>query len=151
MAENGGGQFLGTFEHSVDSKNRVILPSTFRETLMKNTGRLEVYLAPGLDTCIFAFDIRQFEAVTRSFETRGFTKPRTRDFERLFFGNTVHCQCDSMGRVRIPDYLMKRARINKDVVIAGTSGRFEIWDRELWYSRQEKLWNEFENIAEELF
>jgi len=156
MVENGGGQigggkFLGIFEHTVDSKNRLILPSTFRETLMKNTGRLEVFLAPGLDPCIFAFDSRQFEEFTNSFEARGFTKPRIREFERLFFAHTVHCECDGMGRIRIPDYLMKRARVQKDVVVAGTSRRFEIWDRESWYGREEKLWNEFETIAEELF
>jgi MraZ protein len=150
---SGGGKFLGTFQHSMDAKDRVILPSPFRETLMTNTGRLEVYLAPGPGEhpCILAFDTERFDELTDAFGARGFADPEIREFELLFFANTKFCECDGAGRIRIPEYLKELAKIKKEIVIAGASTRFEIWDSESWYRRQEAGWSRFGEFAKKLF
>ena len=143
--------FLGTFEPKLDEKGRFTLPATFRETLKERTGTHEVYLTRGLDHCIFAFDSEQFERIVASFEAASFAREATRKFQRTFFASAARVACDGMGRLRVPEKLQKYAGLTKNLVVAGTSSRFEIWDLEAWEARDAEDAQEYESVAEQLF
>ncbi len=143
--------FLGTFEHNLDDKGRFTLPAPFRETLKEATGSQTVFLTRGLDECLFGFDSKQFHRIVESFEAGAFAKKVTRKFEREFYGNCVQAECDSMGRLRIPEPLKKLGHLDKRIRVVGTVSRFEIWDAERWAARQAEDAADYEQMAEELF
>ncbi|OQX88148.1 MAG: cell division/cell wall cluster transcriptional repressor MraZ [Thermoplasmata archaeon] len=139
----------GEYTHTLDSKDRFVLPAKFREKIKKLKEK-KFYLTCGLDGCLFLFTSEVWEEQKRKLDSLSFTKQRARSFTRLYFGRTVDVELDAQGRIVIPQHLKEKAGIKKEVVIVGVGERIEIWDKERW--RKFCLENEkhFEEIAETL-
>ncbi len=143
--------FLGRFKKNLDDKGRFTLPAPFRDTLLKRTGGLTVFMTRGLDDCLFGFDPQQFQRIVDSFDAGAFAKEAFRKFEREFYGNCVEAECDQMGRLRIPKELQEVGGLKKKLVLVGASNRFEIWDADLWEERHASDRKKYEKMAEGLF
>jgi MraZ protein len=124
--------FFGSSDHSLDPKNRLIIPARFRDALTAQGKSLEFFLVPGLDECLFLFARDQYWRIASRFEDRSFGKPEIRKFQRFFFGEASQCFADAMGRILIPDNLKRHASIDRDVKIVGAAHRIEIWDQARW-------------------
>ena len=141
--------FYGEFEHSLDRKNRIIIPAKFREVL-KDSFVEKFYITRGLDGCLFVFTEEEWRRQEQKFKTLSFTKPESRKFNRMFFSGASEIICDSQGRVLIPQYLGEFADIQKDVVIIGVSNRFEVWSQSRWKEFYENTRETYEDTAEKL-
>ncbi|MCG2712358.1 MAG: division/cell wall cluster transcriptional repressor MraZ [Candidatus Omnitrophica bacterium] len=141
--------FYGEFEHSLDRKNRVIIPAKFREAL-KDSFVEKFYITRGLDGCLFIFTEEEWKKQELKFKTLSFTKPDARKFNRMFFSGASEIVCDSQGRVLIPQYLRAFADIQKDVVIIGVSNRIEVWSKTRWKDFYENTRETYEDTAEKL-
>ncbi|WP_422444206.1 division/cell wall cluster transcriptional repressor MraZ [Thermoanaerobacterium sp. DL9XJH110] len=137
--------FMGQFQHSLDSKGRLIIPSKFRELLGDS-----FILTKGLDRCLFVYPKDEWAMLEQKLKTLPFTQKDARAFIRFFFSGAVETEIDRQGRILIPPPLREHARIDKDVVIIGVSNRAEIWSQEEWeaYSREAAV--SYEEIAEKL-
>ncbi len=127
--------FLGQYQHSLDSKGRVILPVRFR-------GRLEegAFMARGLDGCVSVYPRDEWERVAanmRDLSTRG---PAQRQAARTFFAGAAEFVPDRQGRVPIPAHLREFAGLglDREVVVAGVLSRVEIWDGQRWRAREQE-------------
>jgi len=117
--------FYGEYSHTMDSKGRVSLPSKFRSLL---TG--DVMLVKGLDDCVWLFTHEEFKRFVGSVSQQEAFDPEARRTRRFFGAGTEEIEIDSAGRIRIPAPLRDHAHLSKDVVIAGSIDRIEIWDSE---------------------
>ena len=70
---------------------------------------------------------------------------------RSLTGNASDIDLDKSGRVKIPDYLLERAHIQKDVTIVGLGSVIEVWATEEWEKEQSLDQDEFESNAEQLY
>jgi MraZ protein len=141
--------FYGEFEHSLDNKGRIIIPSKFR-TAMKDNYIEKFFVTRGLDTCLFMFTEGEWQQQENKFKTMPFTKKQSRQFNRLFFSGAVDLVTDKQGRILIPKYLTDYAQIKKDIKIVGVSNRIEIWSKEKWEEFYNNTMGSFEDIAENL-
>jgi len=141
--------FYGEYEHFLDKKGRIIIPSKFRQA-MKDHYIEKFYLTRGLDTCLFMFPEDEWKSQESKFRAIPFTKRDGRKFNRLFFSGAVDIVPDKQGRLIIPRYLKEYAHIKKDVIIVGVSNRVEIWAREMWEDFYNNSKESFEDIAEKL-
>ncbi len=141
--------FYGEYIHSLDSKDRFVLPSRFREVARENKIR-NFYLTRGLDRCLFLFPEGEWRRLEEVFKNLSFTKPEVRTFNRLFFSGAVKIEFDSQGRALIPSYLKEFAQIRMQVVIIGVSNRIEIWSKRIWQEYFNKNKSGFEQIAQNL-
>jgi len=141
--------FYGEFEHSLDRKNRIIIPAKFREALKDNFVE-KFYITRGLDGCLFLFTEEEWKKQEQKFKSLSFTKPDARKFNRMFFSGASEIVCDNQGRVLLPQYLREFAQIQKDVVIIGVSNRIEIWSKTRWKEFYENTRDTFEDTAEKL-
>ena len=141
--------FYGEYEHTIDPKGRLIIPSKFREVLT-NQYIEKFYVTRGLDKCLFVFTAEEWRVQEQKFKSLSFTKPQARKFNRLFFSGACDLICDKQGRILIPSYLQTYAQISKDVMIVGVSNRFEIWDRTRWKEFYSSSEDDFEELAESL-
>ncbi len=141
--------FYGEFEHLLDKKSRVIIPSKFREAI-KDSFIEKFYVTRGLDQCLFLFIEEEWKKQEQKFKALSFTKPEARRFNRLFFSGASEVVCDSQGRILIPKYLKDYAKIQSEVVIIGVSNRIEIWDKQLWKEFYENSRETYEDTAERL-
>ncbi|HPN96568.1 MAG TPA: division/cell wall cluster transcriptional repressor MraZ [Candidatus Moranbacteria bacterium] len=127
--------FIGEYQHSIDPKKRLALPSKFRAEL-KN----KVVVTRGLDKCLFIYPMKVWEELAGKLGTLPVGESATRSFIRLMLAGAIDCEIDKQGRILIPDFLRSYAGIGKNAIVAGVYNRLEIWD--------EKKWNEYKKNAE---
>src|SRR3989338_2631948 len=141
--------FYGQYEHALDAKDRLIIPSKFREIFKENYAE-KFFITRGLDRCLFVFTEEEWKSQERKFKDMSFTKEDARKFNRLYFSGACEALCDKQGRILIPDYLKSYAEIKQDVVIIGVSDRIEIWAKEKWDQFFKSNLGSFEALAEKL-
>jgi len=142
--------FYGEYEHSLDEKGRLTIPSRIREA-MKQGGVTGFMVTRGLDECLFLFPLQQWQAHVEKLQSLPLVKGNARRFTRMFYSGASECSPDRQGRIFVPPNLREHAHIEKDVVIIGVQNRLEMWDKSRWeaFSRESK--ESYEQIAEELW
>ncbi len=141
--------FYGEFKHTLDRKQRIIIPAKFREALKEHYVE-RFFITRGLDKCLFMFVEDEWKIQEQKFKSLSFTKAESRKFNRLYFSGASEIIPDKQGRILIPDYLRSYAEIKKEVYIIGVSNRIEIWSHELWEEYYAKSKDTFEDVAEKL-
>ena len=141
--------FYGEYEHNLDLKGRIIIPSKFREVFKENFVE-KFFITRGLDKCLFLFIEEEWRSQERVFKSMSFTKTEARKFNRLYFSGAVEVNFDTQGRILLPQYLKDFAQIKKDVVIVGVANRIEIWSKDRWLEFYGNSKQSFEEIAEKL-
>ena len=123
---------IGEYQHTIDAKNRVIVPAKFREDL----GSL-FCITKGLDGCLFVLSRKGWEQLQAKIDAMPLSK--SRGLQRFFFAGAAEAEPDKQGRILIPQNLRKYAELEKDVTFIGTSTRAEIWSTEKWNRMNEEL------------
>ena len=134
--------FMGEYNHTIDTKGRLIVPATFREQL----GEAFV-ISKGLDHCLYIYTNEAWETFLENLNQL----PPSKDSRRLvrFFsagGNAV--EVDKQGRILVPPTLREYAGLEKDVVLAGVAGRIEVWSKESWLGETDC--DDIDDIAEQM-
>jgi transcriptional regulator MraZ len=120
--------FYGTFEHSLDAKNRLTIPATFRGEL---SGR--VVVAKGVEPCATIYAPAAYEEFTRAqLAELHPASTEHREHQRYFSANAFPAELDSAGRILLPPAVMEHAGLERDVVVIGAYDRLEVWGREAW-------------------
>ena len=134
--------FTGEYNHSIDAKGRVIVPSKFREQLGE-----EFVVTKGLDGCLFVYPKSEWEGIEEKF--RGLpTNAETRRFMRFLFAGAATCEVDKQGRILIPPNLREHADLQKDIVSAGVLNRVEIWNKDRWL--ESSNYDDMDEVAEHM-
>lgn len=135
--------FIGEYKHSIDSKNRLALPSKFRVDLK---GGLVV--TRGLDNCLFVFTKKDWQKLVDKIMELPIGKSDARGFSRIMLAGAMDVKLDSLGRILLPDYLKKYASLDKKVIVAGLYNRLEVWDETKWGSYKKQIEKDAEKLAE---
>ena len=117
----------GEYNHTIDAKGRVIVPSKFRETLGD-----EFVVTKGLDGCLFVYDNNEWAAFEEKLKSLPITNKDARQFVRFFLAGAASVEVDKQGRILLPGSLREFAELIKDVVLIGVGSRIEIWSKERW-------------------
>lgn len=137
--------FIGEYQHSLDGKGRLIIPSKFRDYL-----GLEFVMTKGLDNCLFVYPKSEWNVLENKLKTLPLTNKDARAFIRFFFAGATECTLDKQGRVLIPSNLREHSMLGKEAVIIGVATRMEIWSKEEWKKYNEDDSLSYENIAEKM-
>jgi MraZ protein len=120
--------FRGTFDFTLDAKNRLTIPSKHRAAFADG-----VVLAAGLERCLSLWRPQDYEAWTESvLAGRNPLSPEYRQIERHFTANSMPAELDGAGRVMLPPRLKEFAALDRDVALVGAGKCLEIWDRATW-------------------
>ena len=135
--------FMGEYNHTMDTKGRLIVPSKFRDLLGE-----EFVVTKGLDKCLFVFTEDKWNSVIENIDTLPITKSKARQFSRFLIGGATTCEIDKQGRILIPQNLREYAMLDKDAVLVGVGNRIEIWNKEACNAAND--YDEIEELAEDL-
>ena len=129
--------FQGEFDHSVDDKGRVIIPTRFRSSLGER-----FYMTKGLNNCIFVYTENGYKDLSDTLQSQRQLDEHTMRLQRFF--TSTEASVDGQGRVAIPAKLREWAKIGEqgDVVIVGTGSRIEIWSSPVWERYNDDLTDE---------
>ena len=118
--------FMGEYNHTIDAKSRLIIPSKFREVLGD-----EFVVTKGLDGCLFVFDNKEWAIFEEKLQKLpSLTNPDVRKFVRFFMAGATSVEVDKQGRILIPAGLKDFEALEKDTVLIGVGNRVEIWSKE---------------------
>jgi transcriptional regulator MraZ len=119
--------FLGEYQHTLDPKGRVILPSAFREELEEG-----LVMTVGLDHCLTVHPIAGWQRVVEDLRNLRTTDRRERMFARMLTASAQAEELDRQGRITIPARLRDYADLRKDIAVVGADSRVELWDAARW-------------------
>ena len=137
--------FLGEYLHTFDSKNRISLPSKFRNDL----GRV-VVVTRGLDHCLNIYSRKAWEKEAQKYAANVNGSAARRGLARLFLAGSSEAEVDRTGRVLIPEHLKSFASIGKRAISAGVADRVEMWEEEAWKTYSAGIERDAETFAEKL-
>lgn len=137
--------FKGQFRHSLDSKNRLIIPAKLRDGLGES-----FTVTRGLDGCLSIYTQEKWESMIEKISMIPATKKEARMYMRVLTGNAADCSLDSQGRIQLPQFLLGQAHITKGCVIVGVADHVEIWSEEQWDSYEDLASESIDSVAETL-
>ncbi len=115
--------FLGTSDHSLDAKGRIILPSKFREELGES-----FYITKGFEKCVQVLSVDEFDRLRA--QIRALPADKALSLQYLLISPAVLVSPNSQGRVMISQKLREDAGLSGEVTVVGMDSRIEIWDKE---------------------
>lgn len=137
--------FIGEYHHSFDAKNRISLPSKFRKELGGS-----VIVTRGLDSCLFVYPRAAWKKEAEKLAEHSTGNAAGRGLSRLMLAGASEADVDSAGRILVPDYLKSFAGLSVKTVVAGVSGRVELWDEAAWAKYTKQIEKNADEFAESL-
>ncbi len=119
--------FMSQYNHTVDTKGRLIIPSKFRELLGD-----EFVVTKGMDGCLFVYANDDWKVFEEKLTSLPITNKDARKFARFFLAGAAPVEVDKQGRILLPAHLREFAELDKDVVLVGVGSRIEIWNKDKW-------------------
>lgn len=120
--------FIGSYEHSLDPKNRLFIPVGFRNLLGEN---FVLYRVPN-EKCLFLYSREEWNRVIAPLMTDGPTTLEDRRKQRKVFACVTDATLDAKGRITIPQKFCDHAELEKEVLLMGNGRRVEVWNAKLW-------------------
>lgn len=117
--------FMSEYNHTIDAKGRLIIPSKFREVLGE-----EFVVSKGMDGCLFVYANEDWNAFEQKLTSLPLINKEARQFARFFLAGAAQVEVDKQGRILLPATLREFAGLDKDVVLVGVGSRIEIWNKE---------------------
>ena len=131
--------FVGHYEHTIDAKQRLAIPSDIRQRLDPERDGDDFFavLQEGPTLCLYTE--RGFEKRAEQLDESERPADEVLVYEQMFYSLAQRLEVDKQGRVRLPERLMGLAGLGKDVVVIGVKDHLQIHDREAWNRRMEQL------------
>ncbi len=136
--------FTGTYEHTIDAKNRLAIPSELRQQVIgarkpKSEEPVYLYVTPGEGQALCLYTEEGFEKRASDLDQSLLDSERLLEYERLLFSLANRVEIDAQGRVRLPENLLQMTGLKGEVVLLGVKDHMEIRDRAAWKQRLAEL------------
>ena len=135
----------GEYNHNIDAKGRLIIPSKFREILGE-----DFVITKGMDGCLSLYPNNEWKIFEEKLRTLPLTNKNARAFTRFFLGSAVDGGYDKQGRVLISAALREFAELEKEVVLIGVLDRVEIWNKAKWDENNTVVEADMDEIASQM-
>jgi len=138
--------FTGTYEHSIDSKNRLAIPAEIRALIQADADRaataagrsrkaeeaLELYATLGEGGLLSLYTPAGFEKRAEELDHSELDPAELLVYESLKYSLSRRLEVDKQGRVRLPEDLLAQAKLGREVVLLGVKDHLQIRDRQTW-------------------
>ena len=123
--------FKGMFEHQLDDKNRIRIPSKFKKELTGENGEKSYSFFRGMNNCICVMADDELDDAIAAISEEGISE--SNQASAMFFSSIFSAEEDAQGRVVLPAMLKRIAGIQKEIITIGRGKRLEIWSAERYY------------------
>jgi MraZ protein len=126
--------FLGQFQHSLDEKGRLMVPSRYRELLAAGA-----FITQGFDKCLMVLTDVHFNEVYERINGMNMADPNARLLRRLILSNAYSVDIDRVGRILVPQNLRQAINLGNEAIVAGQGEYFEVWSPADWRQQMEQV------------
>ena len=135
--------FMSQYNHTIDAKGRLIIPSKYRDVLGES-----FVVTKGLDGCLLVYGNEEWKAFEDKLQNLLLAQREARQFVRFFLAGACEVEVDKQGRILLPNVLREFAKLEKDVVLVGAGKKVEIWSKEEYERATEDL--DMDTISEHM-
>ncbi|MDQ3103579.1 MAG: division/cell wall cluster transcriptional repressor MraZ [Actinomycetota bacterium] len=138
--------FRGLHEHSLDSKDRITVPSAYRGALSEG-----IVMMKSVERCVEVWPADAAESMEAG--TLSALNPMSRDARRIqrrFFAHSESSELDSAGRVRLSRQMIEHAGLEGRCIVTGMGTRLEIWSPDGWAAEDEENEKQTPELTENL-
>ena len=117
---------IGKYSAKLDDKNRLFVPAKLRDELSG-----DFYVTLGVNCghrCLTVYTAADCQTVESNYNNLPISQRSAAT--SLIFMNATQCNPDKQFRFTLTSFLLKFAKIERDVMIVGRAGQAEIWDAE---------------------
>lgn len=139
--------FFGNFNHNLDNKGRMVVPSRFRPTVGE---KAKVFIIEGFEGCISIYPQTHFDTLIEKLKSYEFTSSNDRAYLRNIYASIVELEVDSHNRLSLPKAVLDHYKISSDVTIVGVGDHFEVWNRSEFESYRSNTSQNLATIADKL-
>ncbi|MBP9743368.1 MAG: division/cell wall cluster transcriptional repressor MraZ [Burkholderiales bacterium] len=130
--------FGGVTHLNLDPKNRIAIPSRYREVL-QNEHANHIIITLESAQCLLLYPEKTWGLLREKIQNLPTqAHPLVKSYQRLVLGYAETVEIDKAGRILLPASLKKLAQLDKDIVLVGLGNRFELWDQSKWHAETEK-------------
>jgi MraZ protein len=130
--------FLGEVCSSIDDKDRIVIPSKFRDLFDEGT-----FITKGCEGCISIYPSDSWNEYVSSLLASTKDSISGRQIRRAIASKSTPYECDKSGRVKLPRNLLELAGITKQCMVVGAFDHLEIWELEAW--------KKYDEVANDIF
>ena len=139
--------FVGQYEHQMDQKGRVSLPSAFRREAEGNRFVLLQWEARYLTL----FPEAKWQEVQKELLEFRRADPAAWNQVRLVVGQAVEVAPDKQGRILVPGALQEAAGLSGTVLLIGNLDRVELWHPSTYGELMKEQAGDYQQFAHKLF
>ncbi len=137
--------FIGEYQHTLDEKGRIALPTKFRAAFKDGA-----VITRGLDDSLFIYSKSQWKLLAERLAALPIAQAHNRAFARFMLAGAMDVDLDTQGRITVPEYLRTFAKLKKKVIVTGLFNRLEVWDEDAWRIYNSKNEKQSTKIAESI-
>ena len=137
----------GEFELNIDDKNRLLIPSEVRKSINQSEHGEGFFLVMGINRRPWLYSERYYENLVTDAPADITPEQDLLAFDQLHFAMASRVEPDGQGRLLLPQKILRRAGIQKEVTVIGVRDHLEIWNRADWEARIEELEKQAAEIA----
>lgn len=139
--------YFGYYEHSLDDKGRLMIPSKLREGLSSGS---PLYVLKGFEGCLSIYNEISFMKLTDRLSSLAYEDKEARSYIRNVLGSVTQLNVDKLGRIQIPVTILSKYQISRQVAVIGVGDHFEIWDLAKYNEYELENSKKFEDVADQL-
>jgi MraZ protein len=130
--------FRGTSAITLDSKNRLTIPTRYREELFADCQGKMVCTIDIQHPCLLLYPLPEWEEIELKLCELSSMNPQERLLQQVLLGNASDCEIDKSGRLLIHGPLRKHAGLKKNLMLVGQLRKFEIWNDSAWQNQMQQ-------------
>lgn len=130
--------FRGTSAITLDSKNRITMPTKYREELFADCQGKMVCTVDIQHPCLLLYPLPEWEEIELKLCGLSSMNPQERLLQQVLLGNASDCDMDKSGRLLINGPLRQHASLEKGVMLVGQLKKFEIWNESAWQAQMQQ-------------
>jgi MraZ protein len=141
--------FTGYYEHSIDDKNRLAIPAKFRSRWNDDRDGTGWVIVPGRPAgTLWLYPERHFERLVGQGDSELIPNADQLGFDQTFFPLAEHVELDKQGRILIPERMLQRSGLEREVIICGVRDHLEVRRRDDFEKTIAESWNHYSELQE---
>ncbi|WDE06014.1 division/cell wall cluster transcriptional repressor MraZ [Thalassomonas viridans] len=130
--------FRGASAITLDTKNRITMPTRYREELIADCDGQMICTVDIQHPCLLLYPLPEWEEIELKLCELSSMNPQERLLQQVLLGNASDCSLDKNGRILINGPLRQHANLDKNIMLVGQLKKFEIWSEAAWQAQMQQ-------------
>ncbi len=123
----------------MDDKGRVAVPAKHRDVLRASYGPQLIVTRGLVGKCLWIYPLEEWRLFKTRLSASGLGGSKLVRLQRLMFASAEACEMDRSGRIMLPDSLVSKAELEKEIMFVGMDSHIEVWRPDLWQAEEVEL------------